>query len=268
MKKTLLIVVIVILLAVLCFSSWQLIKIWREYRLGEVTYESMEAYVDVPETTAPKKPQKAEEETVETVPEESGILWPEVDFDALREINPDVVGWLYIEGTNISYPVVQGDDNDFYLYRLITGEYNSSGSLFLEAGLPRDFSARNNPVYGHNMKNGSMLAGITGYKRQEFYQEHPVALLLTPERNYQVYIFSAYVLDEDGDAWDTRFTETTMQGWLDERIRRSYIATDVVPTTRDKVLTLSTCTYETDDVRFLVHGILVPEQESLKNAAD
>ena len=261
MKKTLLIVVIVILLAVLCFSSWQLIKIWREYRLGEVTYESMEAYVDVPETTAPKKPQKAEEETVETVPEESGILWPEVDFDALREINPDVVGWLYIEGTNISYPVVQGDDNDFYLYRLITGEYNIAGSLFLEAGLSPDFSDQNNPVYGHNMKNGTMFAALAGYKKQEFYEEHPVALLMTPEQNYQVVIFSAYVQQTDGDAWNTIFTEESMQKWLDGRLSKSWISTGVTPAVTDKVLTLSTCSYELSEARFLVHGILVPEKK-------
>ena len=265
MKKTVLIAVVLILLAVLCFSGWQVYKIWKDYRIGELTYESMEAYVVIPETTAPRKNQKPEETTV---PEEAGIVWPEVDFEALWEINPDVVGWLYIEGTQVNYPIVQGADNDEYLYRLITGEYNSSGSLFLESGLARDFSDQNNPVYGHNMKNGSMLAAITGYKNQEFYEEHPIALLLTPERNYQVHIFSAYVLDANGDAWNTVFTEKTMQEWLAKLTRRSYIATDVIPTSQDRVLTLSTCTYETDDARFLVHGILLPEQEAPENTAD
>lgn len=266
MKKVVFIAVILILLAVLCFSGWQVYKIWKEYRIGEMTYESLEVYAVVPENTGPKETKAPEEETTDR--DESGIRWPEVDFDALWEINPDVVGWLYIEGTQVNYPILQGVDNDQYLYRLITGEYNSSGSLFLEAGLAPDFSDQNNPVYGHNMKNGSMLAGITGYKNQEFYDEHPVALLVTPTGNYQVLIFSAYVLDATGDAWNTVFTEKTMQEWLNKLVRRSYIATDVIPTSQDRVLTLSTCTYETEDARFLVHGILVPEERMMENTAD
>ena len=266
MKKVVFIAVILILLAVLCFSGWQVYKIWKEYRIGEMTYESLEVYAVVPENTGPKETKAPEEETTDR--DESDIRWPEVDFDALWEINPDVVGWLYIEGTQVNYPILQGVDNDQYLYRLITGEYNSSGSLFLEAGLAPDFSDQNNPVYGHNMKNGSMLAGITGYKNQEFYDEHPVALLVTPTGNYQVLIFSAYVLDATGDAWNTVFTEKTMQEWLNKLVRRSYIATDVIPTSQDRVLTLSTCTYETEDARFLVHGILVPEERMMENTAD
>ena len=266
MKKIVLIAVILILLAVLCFSGWQVYKIWKEYRIGELTYESLESYVVIPETTAPKETQKPEEEPEE--PEEPGILWPEVDFEALWEINPDVVGWLYIEGTQVNYPILQGVDNDQYLYRMIDGKWNSAGSLFLEAGLMPDFSDQNNPVYGHNMKNGSMLAGVMGYKNQEFYEEHPVALLLTPDQNYQVHIFSSYVLDASGDAWNTVFTEKTMQEWLDKLVRRSYISTEVIPTSQDRVLTLSTCTYETSNARFLVHGILVPEEKPIKNTAD
>ena len=265
MKKIVLVCLIVIFLAVFCFSGRQLHTILQEYRAGEKTYESIEQYVVIPGAMTPPPPGNSEEGIEPSMPEQTPeapeILWPEVDFAALREINPDVVGWLYIEGTQINYPIVQGKDNDQYLYRLITGERNGAGSLFLEAGLAPDFSDRNNPVYGHNMKNGSMFAGITGYKNQSFYEEHPLALLLTPERNYRVQIFSAYVLDAGGDAWDTRFTEKQMQAWLEGLMSRSCLETDVVPTTRDSVLTLSTCTYETEDSRFLVHGILVPEDK-------
>lgn len=270
MKKLILILLILILLAVFAFSGWQVYKIWNEYRVGEKTYASLETYVVMPETTAPtesvqteSQPAQSPSEPVEEVPvEEAGIRWPQVDFAALQEINPDVVGWIYIEGTQVNYPIVQGKNNDKYLYRMITGEYNSAGSLFLDAEVERDFSDRNNAVYGHNMKNGSMFAGIMGYKGQEFYQEHPVILLLTPDRNYQVHIFSAYVLSAHGDAWDTSFSDESFGKWLDRRISRSYIETDVVPTAQDRVLTLSTCTYENRNSRFLVHGILVPEEES------
>ena len=272
MKKIVLIAAILILLAVFCFSGWQVYKIWNEYRIGQMTYAALDTYVKIPETTVPAQTQKADNTEATEAPEEeqavSDILWPEVDFDALRQINSDVVGWLYIEGTQVNYPILQGKDNNQYLYRMIDGKHNSAGSLFLDAGIAPDFSGQNNPVYGHNMKNGSMLAGITGYKKQAFYEEHPVALLMTPEQNYQILIFSAYVMDASGDAWETEFPEQTLQPWLDQRMRKSYISADVIPTTRDKIVTLSTCTYETRNSRFLVHGILVPEGKPVKNTAD
>lgn len=274
MKKILLIAAILILLAVFCFSGWQVYKIWKEYRVGEMTYEAMDAYVKIPEPTVPVQTQKSEkpEEMVEPETQQQyalyDVVWPEVDFDALRQINPDVVGWLYIEGTKVNYPVLQGEDNDQYLYRMIDGKRNGAGSLFLDAAVAPDFSAQNNPIYGHNMKSGSMLAGITGYKKQDFFEEHPVALLMTPEQNYQILIFSACVESTGADAWDTEFTEQTMQTWLDQRTVKSYISTGLIPTTRDKIVTLSTCTYETKNSRFLVHGILVPDENAVKNTAD
>ena len=274
MTKILLIAVILILLAAIGFSGWQIYQIWNEYRIGEVTYEALDAYVKIPEATIPGSTVKIEEAETSEVPEVQQqhvlqeVRWPEVDFDALREINPDVVGWVYIEGTKVNYPILQGEDDKQYLYRMIDGRYNSAGSLFLDADLEPDFSGENNSVYGHNMKNGSMLAGITHYKKQAFYEDHPVALLLTPEQNYQVLIFSAYVLDAKGDAWKTEFPGDTKQIWLDQLLSRSYISADVMPMLQDQILTLSTCTYESNNSRFLVHGILVPDGEPVKNTAD
>ena len=258
MRKFGLIAVIILLLCVFGFSAWQLSDILLEYRRGEQTYTELEQFIHIPETTEPKatKPAAVREEQVQPQEEAEEILWPEVDFEALRELNSDVVGWIYIPDTNINYPIVQGEDNDRYLYRLLTGEYNSSGSIFLEAGIVRDFSSQNNPVYGHNMKNGTMFAGLTGYKGQEFYDAHPVGYLLTPEKNYVVHMFSGYVTSSWGNAWDLAFTESDFAQWLEEIQRKSYFASDVVPGNRDRIVTFSTCTYETDDSRFVVHGIL------------
>lgn len=270
MKKGILIVLIILLLGVFAFSAWNVVDIWLEYREGEKTYEEMDQFISIPETTRPTVSAKTETiptdpvETEPTVPEQELITWPEVDFDALLEVNDDVVGWIYVPDTKVNYPIVQGKNNDQYLYRLINGKYNSSGSIFLEAGIAPDFTEQNNPIYGHNMKNGSMFAGMTGYKSQEFYDEHPIALLMTPQKNYIVRIFSGYVTDAWGDAWDMGFSEERFQNWLDKRIRKSYFATDVVPTAQDSILTFSTCTYETQEGRFVVHGIL----EEYENAAE
>lgn len=268
MKKGILIAVAVVLLCVLAFSAWKVVDIWQEYRTGEQFYVKMNEYVSIPETEA-TKPQKTDKTaaTEETQPEEPAeAVWPVVDFAALKAINPDVVGWIYIPDTNVNYPILQGKDNDQYIYHLMTGEYNSSGSIFLEAGIASDFTEQNNVIYGHNMKNGTMFAELTRYKGQEFYDAHPVAMLLTPEGNFYVRIFSGYVTDIWDDAWVSAFSQTDFRQWLDERGRKSYFDSDVIPTTDDLILTFSTCTYETDNARFVVHGVL--EEYIAENTAD
>ena len=265
MKRVIYILLIVLLLGVFLVAGLHVLEILMEYRAGEKTYQEMDQFISLPEPTQAKKQdtimsdkenvQEAEPQEAEPQEDEE-ILWPIVDFDSLRQINGDVIGWIYIPDTNVNYPVVQGVNNDQYLYRLITGEYNSSGSIFLEAQIPADFSMQNNPIYGHNMKNGAMFAGITGYKSQDFYEEHPVAMLLTPDSNYLVHIFSGYVTDAWADAWELAFMQADFQRWLDDRVRKSYFVSETIPTTADRVLTFSTCSYETYEGRFVVHGVL------------
>lgn len=258
MKKAVIILLIILLLGVFVFSAWKVWGITREYRAGEVFYEDLEQYVAILETTESRKPDPEDRTPTEAQPEEQETLpWPEVDFDALRQINSDVVGWIYIPDTRVNYPVLQGRNNDQYLYRLMTGEYNAAGSVFLDAAVPPDFSRSNTPIYGHNMKNGSMFADVTGYKGQEFYDAHPYVMLLTPEKNYLVRVFAGYVVSEQGDSWKTEFLEGEFAAWLQAVQQKSYFSpADITPTTRDRIVTLSTCTYETDDVRFVVHGVL------------
>lgn len=258
MKKAIIILLIILLLGVFGFSAWKVWGITREYRAGEEFYGNLEQYVMLPETTQTREPSLENQDPTETLPEEpEALAWPEVDFDALRQINSDVVGWIYIPDTRVNYPILQGRNNDQYLYRLMTGEYNAAGSVFLDAAVPPDFSRSNTPIYGHNMKNGSMFADVTGYKGQEFYDAHPYVMLLTPDQNYLVRVFAGYVVSERGDAWKTEFSEGQFAAWLQSVQQKSYfVPTDITPTVQDRIVTLSTCTYETDDARFVVHGVL------------
>ena len=111
----------------------------------------------------------------------------------------------------------------------------------------------NSVLHGHHMKNGSMFAGICKYKDQSYFDEHPTAMLLTPGGRYEVKFFSGYVCEISSDAWDYDFDES----WIDKRIRSSCFDADVIPTTEDKILTLSTCSYEFTDARFVLHGVLI-----------
>ena len=240
---------------------------WREYRTGEQTYENLTQYVhlqtppDAPATAGQKQEDHATEETAPGKPapvdETEEILWPVVDFEALREINSDVVGWIFIEGTNINYPVVQGRDNSYYMNRLFDGSTNGAGSIFMDYRNEADMSCRNTILYGHHMKNGTMFQQITGYKQQDFYDQHPTALFMTPEGNYKIEWIAGYVTDLNSDAWKIEFTsDREFSLWLSGATARSNFISTTEPDAQDRAITLSTCTYEYADARYVLVGIL------------
>ena len=182
-----------------------------------------------------------------------------VDFEALAERNSDVCGWLYCPNTVISYPVVQAEDNSFYLHRDIDLNYSSYGTLFTEAMSAKDFDNDNSIIYGHHMKDGGMFAGLVNYGKMNYYEKHPVFYLNTPEMNYRVEVFAAFLTDMYSDAYNNSFdSDEEMQAWLDAARELSAIKTDVEVQPGDRVLTLSTCTYEYDTARYVVMGKMVP----------
>lgn len=278
MKKFLYTFTIIVLVGVFCFAAWQLYSTIAEYEAGTSAYEGLNEYVsfetapEIPETepvketigeiTEETEETESTEETQETEPptlaEQAGIT---VDFDSLLDINQYTAGWLYIADTQINYPVVQPFDNMAYLRRLFNGTRNTAGCLFVDERCTDDFSGINSIIYGHNMRNGSMFADLAKYKKQEYFDEHPEGLLLTPDGNYRVVFFSGYVLQVSGqDAWRTSFTSSLHEEWLEEITERSMIECDIEPQTTDRILTLSTCSYEFANARFVLHGILVPEE--------
>lgn len=271
-SKILYIALAVLLFAVMCFSGWKVYSIWSEYRAGEAAYDDLNQLVVMPGGTGNGNGSSDDASLPEldgmfnVSPDgpsagddwEDAIIWPWVDFDALREINPDVVGWIYIEGTQVSYPIVQRGDNSYYLDRLFTGQWNGAGSIFMDYRNNADFSDPNSILYGHHMKNGTMFADISEYKQQDFYDEHPTGMILTPEGNYLVEFFAGYVASTSGDSWQLNFTDDEFESWLSRAKNRSRFASDVEVTARDRVVTLSTCTYEYEDARFVLVGVLRP----------
>ena len=159
-------------LAVFCFSGYKLIGIYLDYKTGTDEYRDLQQYTTeitkTPETPAPTKteePQAESEPAEPSEPEPEPLSYPTepplaVDFESLKAINPDVKGWLYIEALDISYPVVQGPDNDAYLHTTYEGTSTFAGSIFLDYQNQGDFSDGNTIVYGHNMKNLSMFGKL------------------------------------------------------------------------------------------------------------
>lgn len=250
--------IILVCICVIAVASWQIFSIEKTYSENESAYEQLEALVSVPETQATRPPRPSSPDAQE--PEEPEVPFPEVDFDALAEINPDVVGWITIPDTVINYPIAQAGNNDYYLKHLFTRQENAGGCIFLDASNMPDFSDWNNILYGHNMRNGSMFACLNEYKNQPFYNDHPTGQLITPNGNYTIEFFSGYVLSGWGDAWTVSFSDDAdFDSWLMTSKSKSMFESPIMPTPEDRIVTLSTCTYEFDDARFVLLGILQEE---------
>ena len=149
-----------VLLAVMSFSAWKIWVIRSEYHAGEAAYEDISHMISLPQKAAvPQPPATSESGGAETQPDEDDTIWPEVDFVVLRETNPDIVAWIYIEGTKINYPIVQGEDNRYYLKHLFSGEWNGSGCIFLDFRNDASFADRHSIIYGHHPLQCSTVLG-------------------------------------------------------------------------------------------------------------
>ena len=265
MKKSvtaLLLILVVIFGVVFGFSAYKLYSIMHEYKESERRYDSVAnsatstAAPAPAATTAPFEVQAAQEETpvqVETSP-------INVDFDNLLAQCSDIVGWIYCENTVINYPMVRGADNDYYLHRFIDGSYNGGGTLFMDFKNDRDFSDPNSIIYGHHMNDGSMFASLKKYQTDpEYYSKHPTLYVNTPTQNYRVDVFAGFVCDADSDTYTIGFADdTSFQNWIDRMVSHSDFKTDVQVTPDDHIITLSTCSYEWYDARYVVLGKMVP----------
>ena len=234
----------------------QLYKQHREYSEGEDSYTDLDHYVKLPEE--PKEPKEPSPSPTDET-ESGGREWPVVDFASLQEINPDIVGWIYIEGTEINYPVVQGRDNQYYLKHLFSGEWNGSGCIFLDSRNRLDFSDRHSIICGHHMKNGSMFAALVEYKDPDYFNAHRTIYLYTPQGVYTATVFSAYVDVATSPQTTISFQDhAAFLSFVETMRNQSITKTDTPIGAEDRIITLSTCTYEYDDARFIVQAVLHP----------
>lgn len=258
-RKIPLILLCAVFLGITGFFGFRLLAQWNEYRIGQKTYDELTQYVHMEAVTPSQTVELVKDtpEETEPAPTEPQTDWPVVDFAALREINPDIVAWIFLEGTDINYPVVQGPDNSYYLNRLFDGSINGAGSIFMDYRNQGDLTDRNTVFYGHHMNNGSMFAQITKYRDQAFYEAHPTCLIMTPGGNYRLEFFAGYVTDMNDQAWKLQFgSEEEFSLWLEQTAARSDFAGPVIPTAQDRVVTFSTCTYEYNDARYVLVGVL------------
>ena len=176
----------------------------------------------------------------------------------LHEENADVIGWIRFDNMDISYPIMQGSDNDFYLNHTYSGEENSSGSIFMEASNSSDFEDSHTIIYGHNMKNRSMFGSLKDYKEKDHYQNNTYFSIYTLNDVYRYQIFAYYDISMYGDVYNNQFgADDYFQSFIDSMVSRSYYDTGIEPDKNDKIITLSTCS--TEGNRFVVNAVRVFE---------
>jgi len=196
-------------------------------------------------------------------PDEPGdiFVWePYVDFELLRENFPGIVGWIKLEGTQIDYPVMQAENNWYYLGRLPDGTSHRSGSVFLDYRNSNDFSDKSMLIYGHYSRTHDMFGALEDYRKKGFYDEHPVIYLYTPERDYEMVLIAGYLVDSGvgAEVPPLRFRDDDAFLSHIEKIKRlSFFTSGVEVGPDDRIVSLATCAYDFTNARLIIVGKLV-----------
>lgn len=170
-----------------------------------------------------------------------------LDWDALRAVNPDVVGWVYVPNTNINYPVVQGRDNDYYLrhdFKGSEGWIAQYGAIFLDHENAGDFTDAISFIYGHHMNDGSMLSEVVKLENASAFEESRIVYLLTPQKNLKFKTFSIVHCDAYDPLIQMTFADDAKQAdYVSDKLARSLVAAKDAPDAADvkRMLALSTC---------------------------
>lgn len=185
-----------------------------------------------------------------------------VDFAGMWETNEDVYAWITIPGTVIDYPILQhATDNTYYLNYNIDGSYGYPGCIYTENLNSKDFTDNNTVIYGHNMKNGTMFAGLHKFEDAAFFEENTKVYIYTPEKELNYTIFAAYIYDDrhllySFDFADSQVYATYLEDIQNMRSMNALIREDITVTAEDKIITLVTCIGNQPSKRLLVQAVL------------
>lgn len=247
----------------LVVSCILLLQAYEDYQKGTNIYEKMNhSYIQQPDKEKEERQDSREtQQSNESKETAQGSL--KIDFEGLQEVNPEIIGWIEMPGLALSYPLLQGKDNAYYLTHLADRQSGVSGSIFVDYHNQPDFSDRNTIIYGHNMKDGSMFAKLDKYGSPELYQKEPYFYIYIPGKVLKYQISSCYAGSVGSEAYTYEFPKIEeFQTFL--QTIQSYAAYDtgIEIEGTERVVTLSTCVNTNRNYRYLIHGILEKEKEN------
>ncbi len=182
-----------------------------------------------------------------------------IDFESLQTANPDVYAWIEIPDTEISYPMLRSEEEDFYLTHNADKQKSTYGAIYTQSYNNASFDDFNTIIYGHNKQNGSMFGSLKNYRDQKFYESHRIINIYTPEQKFTYKVFAVYNNDDSHILLSNDFS--------DMAVRRKYISdigsgkkggnvdSEIELTEHSKIITLSTCTTPRTK-RLLVQAVL------------
>jgi sortase B len=272
-RKIIALLVLLMAIGVMIHAGKQLFETELSYQEGNTAYEDIRDMVRV---SRPANPQpelednlyttqknididieiKDEEPSEITVTEHIYIPESEINFETLKSFSNNAAAWLYSPNTLIDYPVMKADDYSYYLTHLPDGRKNGGGSLFIDYNCASDFSGKLTVIYGHHMKNGTMFGSLLKYKEKGYYEKHPFMYLYTEQTNYRIDILYGCVIDAGQWREQAYIYEENLESLLTYAADNTTFKNNLLYTEEDKVIVLSTCSYEFDNARYIVIGIL------------
>lgn len=260
MKKLVWQLILAASLILMVVAAVNIFSLNSEYQKGIHTYGELQQYVMVEDTTQEEQTEAVQEE------QESSQIPVElmIDFDALEAMNDEFVGWIYYEPLEISYPIVRGNDNDYYTHYTFEKEENSSGAIFMDFLNKPDFSHFNTIIYGHNMRNGTMFGSLKKLLNdQSIIEENPYFYIFTKDKALMYQICAAYITNDSSHTYDLIQTDEEQQEYMDylkqvSQYDSSLLTEPIQENT--KLVTLSTCHGLHSKNRTVIHGILIAEE--------
>lgn len=234
-----------------------IIVLWQiEVRYGEKKPAAVSTYSEivVTQSVQNKKQEKKENKQPQVLEE----------LEKYIKINQDVIGYITIPDTNIDYPILMGQDNEYYLQHDLNGNENKEACIMADykygdTDIRKEFQ-RHTLVYGHHMKKKTMFTSLCYYKEEEFFLNHPYIYYSNLYKTGKWRVFSVYVVNADNETIKRKFADDKKYiQYLDKIKARSLYRVDVKLDEKSKVLTLCTCSYETDNSRTIVHAVLENE---------
>ncbi len=253
-------VMVLLLLAVFLFSLYRVLHILRGYRTAQAVYDKAAQTYMLPVERMDGDVQ------AEDVP-------PQIDFERLQAVNRDVIGWIFIGGTDVNYPLLAGADNQQYLFQSYMKKYAVAGSIFLDYRCSTNLSDYHTVIYGHNMKNGMMFGELDAYQKADYLAAHPYVYIIMADGSWNKYrVLACEQVSVESAVYDlpcdTKQKIKALRAQLAQN--NGYAAGEAAAadaadgalqgaaqSSEARLLTLSTCTNDSrDDVRFAVHCVL------------
>ncbi len=256
-------IILAVSMILIVVASVNIYILAREYRAGINEYRDLEQYVEVvEEPESVPSAEEGEEADQEEIQESVIPVSLEIDFDKLKEINGDFVGWLYYAPLDLSYPIVRGDDNDYYTHYTFENENNSSGAIFMDFLNRPNMDNYNTIIYGHNMRNGTMFGSLKKLLNDaSIIEEDPYFYIFTEDQAFMYEIASVYITNSESATYNLIETEEDQQEYIEYIQEVSTWFWDKEIASSDKIVTLSTCHGLHSTNRTVVHGVLIAAED-------